>query len=521
MRSCTRSLASSGWAMPACVLIFFLLFCTPIQIQVLADATVVSLNPPSNRVWGAGAVFSVDVIVSNVVNLYGWQFTLYYDSSLLNGTSITEGPFLKSVGNTYFPNSLNDNYNATHGRVTAACSLLGNISGVSGNGVLATVTFMAKAVGSCLLVFSNTRLGDPQGVAIGHDVSNGAVEVVAAIHDVAIKNVAVSRSEIAEGRTLEVYVLVANEGNRSENFTVNLYANDSLVATEPVMNLAAGVQANLALEWNTTGAMTNSSYQIKAEATPVPEEIHLDDNVFLDGSVQVTPKNHDVAVDGVVPQRTTVFEGQSVNVTVGVINNGAYYETFNVTLYYNNTVLSTKNVASLPYGERRNLNFVWDTAGVGSNRSYVMKAVASQVSGETDILNNTFTDGAITVLPREALFINVTGIIPCDQNGQALNTFTEGTIAYLKITVGSNSMEPEPLLLTVNTYDSGGNTIGVISFNGPTAPGETTFVLGSPIPIGVRTGTATVYVNALTDWPQFGGVAYSPERRGTYQIIGR
>jgi hypothetical protein len=143
------------------------------------------------------------------------------------------------------------------------------------------------------------------------------------------------------------------------------------------------------------------------------------------------------------------------------------------------------------------------------------------VLGETDILNNTFTDGAVSVLPRDALFINVTAIVPCNQNGQPISTFTEGTVAYLKITVSSNSMNSEPLLLTINTYDYGANTIGVISFNGPTAPGETTFLLGSPVPINARTGQATVYVNALTNWPQFGGVAYGPEKVATYQIVGR
>jgi hypothetical protein len=522
IRSGKKGLTANVWAASAWILLFFLFFCWPVNIEVSADITTVSVNPQSNRVWGTGAVFAVDVVVSNVANLYGWQFTLYYDSSLLNGTSITEGSFLKSGGNTeLLVSSLNDSYEATHGSATAVCTLLGNVPGVNGGGTLATIKFTTKTLGNCLLTFSKTKLGDPQGTNITHEVSNGAVEVVQAVHDVAVRNVALSSSEIAESRSLEVYVLVANEGNYSEDFNVNLYANNSLVTTEPIMYLTAGTQTNAILEWNTTGAVVNSSYQISAEATQVTGETNLDNNVYVDGFVLITPRHHDVAVERVAPQRTTIFGGQSVNVTVGVVNNGDYYETFNVTLYYNNTVVSTKSVASLAYGGQRDLNFVWDTTGVGSNRSYVIKAVASQVPGETDVLNNTLVDGTITVLPVEALFINVTRILPCDQNGQPINTFTEGTIAYLKITVSSNSINPEALLLTVNTYDFAANTIGVISFEGPTAPGETTFLLGSPIPIGVRIGTATVYVNALTNWPQSGGVPYSPERSTTFQITGR
>jgi hypothetical protein len=140
------------------------------------------------------------------------------------------------------------------------------------------------------------------------------------------------------------------------------------------------------------------------------------------------------------------------------------------------------------------------------------------VLGETDTLNNSLTDGSITILPREALFINVSRIVPCNQVGQPVSGFARGTMAYLKITVTSNSMNSEPLLLTINMYDAGTNTLGVISFKGPIAPGETTFILGSPIPLGARIGTSTVIVSALTDWVHLGGVAYSPERRATFQI---
>jgi len=522
-RNAARDSSLNKLVKPFSILIFLLLFCAPLKFQVSADTTIISLQPQASRVWGDGETFKVDVFITGVADLYGWQVWLYYDSTLLNGTSIVEGPFLKTGGGTYFFDiTLDDNYNGTHGRATAACTLLGKIPGVTGSGILATITFTTKTIGSCLLTFSDTRLGNSRDIEpISHTAANGGVEVVPAIHDVAVKNVALSRREIAEGRTVDVYVSVANEGNRSEDFNVNLYANDSIVTTENVVNLTAGTTRNLILAWNTTGAVTNSSYQIKAEAKAVPEETDLSDNVFVDGFLLVTQRNHDVAVSRVTPLQTTVYVGQKVNVTAVVVNNGAYYETFDVALCYDNATVGIKNVANFPYGEERSLNFVWDTTGVGSNKSYIMKAIASKVPGETDTLNNTFTDGNITVLPREALSINITEIVPCNQLGQPVSSFAEGTMAGLKIRVSSNSMNSEPLLLTVNLYDAGANAIGVISFKGPTAPGETTFILGSPIPYGVRLGTAKVYANALTNWPHLGGVPYSPERTATFQITGR
>lgn len=507
---------------PAWIVIFLLFFSMFFYLQVSADGTVISLQPQASRVWGAEEEFEVNVTVAGVSGLYGWELKLYYDSSLLNGTSITEGSFLSSNGSTHFFNfGFDDNYSATQGRVSAACSLLGNISGVSGRGVLATIGFKTKTLGGSLLTLSDTKLGDSAGKLIAHNAFNGAVEVVPPIHDVAVKNVKLSQQEVAEGRSVEVSVSVANEGNRSEDFTVNLYANGTVIGAVDVLNLTAGAVRNLVYSWNTAGLIANTSYQVRAEATLVPGETDQVDNVFVDGYLLVKQRNHDVAVNRVTPQFTTVFEGQKVNVTVAVANNGAFYETFNVTLYYDNASVAIKNVANLPYGEGQNLIFVWATTGVGSNRSYGMRAVASQVPGETDTLNNTFTDGSITVLPREALSINITGIVPCNQVGQPVDTFVAGTLAYLKVTVKCNSMNSEPLLLTINTYDAGANTIGVISFKGPAAPGETTFILGSPIPLGVRAGVAKVYVNALTDWPQFGGVPYGSERSAAFQIAGR
>jgi hypothetical protein len=510
-----KRLASLVW-----IPVFLLLPCILIRFQASADSTVLLLQPQASRIWGVDEGFEVNVAVTDVSDLYGWQFTLYYDSTLINGTSIKEGPFLKGIGDTYFLSSMNDTYAATQGRVSSACSLKGNISGVSGNGVLATIAFKTKALGNCLLMFSTTRLGDSKGTAISHTAMNGAVEVVEPMHDVAVRNVTLAKSELPEGRSAEVDVSIANQGNKTEDLTINLYANDTIAATTNVANLTAGTVRDVILVWNTTGTEVNSTYKIKAQALPVPGETDLDDNVFEDGYLLITQRNHDVAVDQLTPQYTAVYAGQKVNITVSVFNNGAFFETFNVTLFYDNATVGVKNAANLQYGEWLNLTFVWDTTGVASNRTYVMKAAASQVPGETNTANNVFIGGNITILSRQALSINVAAIIPCNQLGQPTGSFARGSMAYLKITVSSNSINAEPLLLTINTYDAARNSVGVISFKGPTSPGETTFILGSPIPSGARVGTATVYVNALTDWPHQGGVPYSPERSATFQITG-
>jgi hypothetical protein len=515
-----RGLALTSWTTPTWVLIFLLLFCASGSIQVSADTAVVSFSPQSNRVWGADATFTVDIVVSDVANLYGWQFTLYYDSSLLNGTAITEGSFLKGVGNTYFVSSLNDDYDATHGIMTAACSLLGNVPGTAGSGTLATIAFTSKAFGNCLLTFSKTKLGDPHSLDIAHDVLSGAVEILPPIHDVAVRSVALARSQVAEGRSVNVSVVVANKGNATEDFGVNLYANDTLIGSLNVVNLIAGAQRSLIFTWNTTGLLINSTYGVKAEATAVVGETNLGDNALTDGFLHITEKQHDVAIKRVTPQYTTTYEGREVNITVVATNKGDYSETFDVSLFYDNTAISTQHIANLSYGQDHTLKFVWDTTGVPSNMNYSIKATASQVSGETNVEDNTYVDGTITLLPAGAASVTIISITPSDQNGLPVSGFTVGTMAYFKVVLNCNSIVPEFLLLTINTYGANNVSIAVISFRGLVAPGSTAFVLGSMIPATSAVGNAVVYADALTDWPHLGGTPYCPEKSAVFQIRG-
>jgi hypothetical protein len=95
---------------------------------------------------------------------------------------VVEGPFLKKNGdNTFFTINLNNAYNSTHGRLLAGSTLLGPVPGVNGTGVLATVTFKAKAAGNTPLHLSDTTLLDatpPPRNPIPHTTNHATVTVV-------------------------------------------------------------------------------------------------------------------------------------------------------------------------------------------------------------------------------------------------------------------------------------------------------------------------------------------------------
>jgi len=126
------------------------------------DSTTVSLNPEFS--YGvAGNDILVDVKVSNVANLRGYGFTLFYETNCLDAVDVTEGPFLKSfagVGGTYFEiHQMNDAYNSTHGDIWVYCFMLGGSA--SGDGVLATVKFKGHNSGTSHMALAYPGLEYP------------------------------------------------------------------------------------------------------------------------------------------------------------------------------------------------------------------------------------------------------------------------------------------------------------------------------------------------------------------------
>jgi len=478
----------------------------------------ISVEPHISKVWGNGEVFTVDITVTDITNLYGWEVTLYYDPSILNGTSVSEGYFLKSAGETYFNSTLDDNSNATTGRVKAFGSLIGEIPGVNGTGVLFTVAFYTVRLGISPLDLEDTILVDINSNKIVHTIVSGGVQVVEAVHDVALEGLSVSSDIVVNGQTLAIYVTAANLGNKTETFQVSTYYNETVISEETVSELSPKTDIVLTFLWDTGPVIPNATCVIKAEASQVPEETNLENNALVYGTVVVVQGTHDIAIIDVKPALDEVYEGEVLNIYVIAVNNGNYTETFNVTVYRDDIVISRQNVVNLTYGSMLELTFSWDTEGVESNRTYMIKAVASAVEEETSLENNVLTDGNVTVYPQGLLSIVIVEVVPCDQFGQPVTGFLRGTMASFKLTLNCTLFGAKNILLTINIYGIGGNPLGVVSFHGPVASGITTFILGMPIPSTAIIGDATVYANVLSDWPHLGGTPYGPERSATFEI---
>jgi len=123
---------------------------------------------------------------------------------------------------------------------------------------------------------------------------------------------------------------------------------------------------------------------------------------------------HDVAIVTVETSATTVYEGQVVDITVVVRNEGTANETFTVSAKYYNRIIATKTVTNLRRCESTTLVFNWNTIGVPTGFNYEISAEASTIVGETDKIDNVFVDGTVEVKEPVIGDINRDGIVNKD-----------------------------------------------------------------------------------------------------------
>ena len=124
---------------------------------------------PETSEGNVGENFTIEVKVSNVTDLYGYEFHLRWNPTLLDCVEVNEGPFLKSGGSTFFTYKIN----STGGCVVVDCTLLGDVQGVSGNGILTTIEFYIKTTGECLLDLYDTILLNSAEQTIEHSTTDG------------------------------------------------------------------------------------------------------------------------------------------------------------------------------------------------------------------------------------------------------------------------------------------------------------------------------------------------------------
>jgi len=277
-----------------------MLFLTASSILITyGQTTTVFLDVPDTVTLGT---ITVRVNITDVVRLYGWEFKLYYNNTLLTFQSYTvAGHFLEQGGTTFQIDKSNNNYNSTHGLVWLADTLLGAPSGVSGSGALVTLTFNATGKGKAYLIFEdllptmdgkNIKLGDKSANPIQNIAYDKIVTIKAELNPPVITNV--------------VQNPPADNVLPTDSVTVNATVTDE----SGVKNVTLYYSTDEGATWNNI-TMVNVEGDIYTTETPIPPQslgTHVKYKIVafdLEDNMAVNDNAGNYFVYTVVPEFTT------------------------------------------------------------------------------------------------------------------------------------------------------------------------------------------------------------------------
>jgi hypothetical protein len=325
---------------------------------------------------------------------------------------------------------------------------------------------------------------------------DGIVTVRSPIHDIAVTDVAPSKTVVVQGYSMSIDVTVENQGDFTETFNVKTYVNTTQIEEKTVINLNPGSNRLLSFTWNTSG-FDLGNYTISAVADAVSGETDISDNTCMDGIITVRLPIHDIAITDVTPSKTVFGQGYSLGINVTATNQGEWAEAFNVTAYANTTVIETKEI-TLTSGDSAILVLARNTTGWAIG-NYALSANATILPNESDTGDNSYTDGTVTV--RLPIYnVAVTGVVPSktivgqgysvsvnvavENQGDFTESFQVFAYADLEppygdeITIGAHlvanlrSLETTILSYTWNTSDFSEGNYTISAYAEP-VPGET------------------------------------------------
>jgi len=165
--------------------------------SVNAQETTVLIEPQFLSIPAVGETFSVNISIYNVSNLFGYDFLLWYNTTLIDCLSVEwpKGHFLTPVlrpNNLFKIKTIEDNINETTGAVRVTATLTDGEPPKNGSGLLVKITFKATATGSTFLQLYfpgfdyPVKLSDPEGNAIPCSTINSEVTVIPEFTDPSI-----------------------------------------------------------------------------------------------------------------------------------------------------------------------------------------------------------------------------------------------------------------------------------------------------------------------------------------------
>ena len=363
------------------ILILSLIISTASVNPVTASPTAtVSVNPPTivDETKVAGTTFNISINIKDVTDLFGYDFTLKYDTSVLTATSVT-------IGDIFLPGYIkwHEDIDDTVGYVWYAITQSIGEVGVSDDGTLATIEFTVDtSLGETILDLCDTKLSGPPPDAnpIAHEVYDGCFSNTGFCTPVANFTFTPASPIVEETVTFNAsYDPVTGNGS---------YDPDGYIES---------------WDWDFGDGITNSGEIVGHAYTAAGTytvTLTVTDNQDLTNTdtTDVTVLVHDIAITGVTASHIAAMAGVPVSINVTVANEGDFEETFTVKAYANDALIQTEPDITLEAGDSEILTLTWNTTGL-SEGDYTIKANATIVPEEYNTTNNELTYGTLSIKP--------------------------------------------------------------------------------------------------------------------------
>ncbi len=342
----------------------------------------ISVSPSTVNV-SHGDLFMINITVDPAGNeIYGAQYDLLFDTSILNATSQSQGTFLSQDGASTAV--IRNKINNTIGKIEYGETRTGVENGVTTPDVLASITFKAIEPGTRTsnLNLSNVMLSDPNGTSIETGVNNGTV-IVKGLTSFNISGFVYTDGEpvlnpdvnITNLNTSDVFIAETNESS-------NYY----LISTD-----SGHVSAGNILHFHASNGNTT-----EFDHTVTEEEMNA--GGFVQNILIAPPPKPDLIVAEMPVQ--LVFANVSNNITTIIENDGtADVGSFDVSLGVNETIIDKLNIAGLDAGNTTTINFVWTPSQTG-NYSITVNADCDDDVTESNETNNELPR-FVSVLPAK------------------------------------------------------------------------------------------------------------------------
>ena len=168
--------------------------------------------------------------------------------------------------------------------------------------------------------------------------------VIVSLHDIGIVDVKSAYTRVYQGYSINVTIIIQNQGNFVESFNVILYANGSIIENATIANLHPSDQCNLTFTWNTSN-VTLGNYTLCGYVAAVEGEVDINDNVYGGPMIEVVLFNVDFNNDGVV----NAFDLRIAAIYFGQMGNRSYDLNFD-----NIVTLEDLEIIVINYGNPHN-----------------------------------------------------------------------------------------------------------------------------------------------------------------------